>query len=232
MNRMMMIAFGMAAGFALSVYVGGSRQVRLPWATESIRVESKGTYDGFRIQNGETDMEMQVAALRIENLTEEPLDGTVTVQSGEKKLMFPFEALPPGQVTMVMAENGEHWFGSLQWIQAETEKSNLLPEGTVDIQETGDITLLLVNRTDRGDAAVQSLRCSQQHLHRWDLLHLGCGDPGAWSGCGGHALSLCVRVQPHCGPAGRSVKLLRAFRTLFFYAIPYFDGKTPGNCLY
>lgn len=149
MNRMMMIAFGMAAGFALSVYVGGSRQVRLPWATESIRVESKGTYDGFRIQNGETDMEMQVAALRIENLTEEPLDGTVTVQSGEKKLMFPFEALPPGQVTMVMAENGEHWFGSLQWIQAETEKSDLLPEGTVDIQETGDITLLLVNRTDR-----------------------------------------------------------------------------------
>ena len=157
MNRMMMIAFGMAAGFALSVYVGGSRQVRLPWATESIRVESKGTYDGFRIQNGETDMEMQVAALRIENLTEEPLDGTVTVQSGEKKLMFPFEALPPGQVTMVMAENGEHWVGSLQWIQAETEKSDLLPEGTVDIQETGDITLLLVNRTDRAFTGVTLL---------------------------------------------------------------------------
>lgn len=109
MNRLTMIAFGMAAGFALSVYAGGSKQVRLPWATETIRVEAKGTYDGPRIQTGETDMEMQVASLRIENLTEGPLDGTVTVQSGEKKLTFPFEALPPGQVTMVMAENAEHW---------------------------------------------------------------------------------------------------------------------------
>ena len=149
MNRLTMIAFGMAAGFALSVYAGGSKQVRLPWATETIRVEAKGTYDGHRIQTGETDMEMQVASLRIENLTEGPLDGTVTVQSGEKKLTFPFEALPPGQVTMVMAENAEHWSGSLQWVQAETEKSDLLPENAVDIQEIGDITLLLMNRTDR-----------------------------------------------------------------------------------
>ena len=149
MNRLTMIAFGMAAGFALSVYAGGSKQVRLPWVTESIRVEAKGTYDGPRIQTGETDMEMQVASLRIENLTEGPLDGTVTVQSGEKKLTFPFEALPPGQVTMVMAENAEHWSGSLQWVQAETEKSDLLPENAVDIQEIGDITLLLMNRTDR-----------------------------------------------------------------------------------
>ena len=94
-------------------------------------------------------MEMQVASLRIENLTEGPLDGTVTVQSGEKKLTFPFEALPPGQVTMVMAENAGHWSGSLQWVQAETEKSDLLPENAVDIQEIGDITLLLMNRTDR-----------------------------------------------------------------------------------
>ena len=91
MNRLTMIAFGMAAGFALSVYAGGSKQVRLPWATESIRVEAKGTYDGPRIQTGETDMEMQVASLRIENLTEGPLDGTVTVQSGEKKLTFPLK---------------------------------------------------------------------------------------------------------------------------------------------
>lgn len=149
MNRLTMIAFGMAAGFALSVYAGGSKQVRLPWATENIRVEAKGTYDGPRIQTGETDMEMQVASLRIENLTEGPLDGTVTVRSGEKKLTFPFEALPPGQVTMVMAENAEHWSGSLQWVQAETEKSDLLPENAVDIQEIGDITLLLMNRTDR-----------------------------------------------------------------------------------
>ena len=149
MNRLTMIAFGMAAGFALSVYAGGSKQVRLPWATETIRVEAKGTYDGPRIQTGETDMETQVASLRIENLTEGPLDGTVTVQSGEKKLTFPFEALPPGQVTMVMAENAEHWSGSLQWVQAETEKSDLLPENAVDIQEIGDITLLLMNRTDR-----------------------------------------------------------------------------------
>ena len=43
MNRLTMIAFGMAAGFALSVYAGGSKQVRLPWATETIRVEAKGT---------------------------------------------------------------------------------------------------------------------------------------------------------------------------------------------
>ena len=149
MNRLTMIAFGMAAGFALSVYAGGSKQVRLTWATETIRVEAEGTYYGPRIQTGETDMEMQVASLRIENLTEGPLDGTVTVQSGEKKLTFPFEALPPGQVTMVMAENAEHWSGSLQWVQAETEKSDLLPENAVDIQEIGDITLLLMNRTDR-----------------------------------------------------------------------------------
>ena len=157
MNRLTMIAFGIAAGFALSVYAGGSKQVDLPWATETIRVESKGTYDGPRIQNGETDMEMQVAALRIENLTEEPLDGTVTVQTGEKKVTFPFEALPPGQVTMVMAENGEHWTGKLQWVQAETEKSDLLPESAVDIQETGDITLILVNRTERALTGVTLL---------------------------------------------------------------------------